>query len=77
MYLASNRRNTEPVIPLLGLEGKVTPQERVLATQRGYFAFPKRPEYQLWRGRFDRAFNAYVDSGELQKLGRRLNVGIP
>jgi polar amino acid transport system substrate-binding protein len=74
---ASNRRNTEPVIPLLGLEGKLAPQERAIASQRGYFAFPKRPEYQLWRGRFDRAFNAYADSGELQKLGRRLNVGIP
>jgi polar amino acid transport system substrate-binding protein len=74
---ATNRRNTEPVIPLLSLEGKVSPQERVLATQRGYFAFPKRPEYQLSRVRFDRAFNAYVDSGELQKLGRRLNVMVP
>ena len=71
---ASNRRNTEPVIPLLALEGKVAPQERVLATQRGYFAFPKRPEYLALRQRFDRAFNSFGDAGELLKLGRRLGV---
>lgn len=74
---ATNRRNTEPVIPLLSLEGKVAPQERVLATQRGYFAFPKRPEYLLARQRFDRALNAFVDGGDLLKLGRRLGVMVP
>ncbi len=73
---ATNRRNTEPVIPLLGLEGKVLPLTRILASQRGYFAFPKRPEYDPVLERFDRAFNAYVDAGELRKLGRRMNVAV-
>ncbi|WP_229427127.1 substrate-binding periplasmic protein [Massilia atriviolacea] len=74
---ASNVRNTEPVIPLLALEGKVLPVGRTISLQRGYFAFPKRPEYEVMRARFDRAFNAYVDSGELRKLGKRLNVQVP
>ncbi|NHZ78222.1 transporter substrate-binding domain-containing protein [Massilia sp. CCM 8695] len=74
---ASNVRNTEPVIPLLALEGKVVPVGRTISLQRGFFAFPKRPEYDVMRSRFDRAFNAYVDSGELRKLGKRLNVQVP
>ncbi|WP_229509138.1 ABC transporter substrate-binding protein [Massilia sp. CCM 8734] len=74
---ASNVRNTEPVIPLLALEGKVLPVGRTISLQRGFFAFPKRPEYDVMRARFDRAFNAYVDSGELRKLGKRLNVQVP
>ncbi len=73
---ATNRRNTEPVIPLLALEGKVAPLGPNLASQHGYFAFPKRPEYEAVLERFDRAFNAYVDAGELRKLGRRLNVAV-
>jgi polar amino acid transport system substrate-binding protein len=73
---ATNRRNTEGVVPLLDLDGKVAPLERIITTQRGYFAFPKRPEYVPVLARFDRAFNAYVDSGELQKLGRRTGVQV-
>jgi polar amino acid transport system substrate-binding protein len=73
---ATNRRNTEPVLPLLALEGKVLPLGRRIAGQRGYFAFPKRPEYLPVLARFDRAFNAYVDAGELRKLGRRFNVAV-
>jgi polar amino acid transport system substrate-binding protein len=71
---ATNRRNTEGVVPLLDLEGKVAPLERIITTQRGYFAFPKLPEYEAALARFNRAFNAFVDAGELQKLGRRANV---
>jgi polar amino acid transport system substrate-binding protein len=73
---ATNRRNTEPVIPLLALEGKVVPLSRIITGQQGYFAFPKRPEYEATLARFDRAFNAYVDAGELRKLGRRFNVAL-
>ncbi|MFB9246001.1 transporter substrate-binding domain-containing protein [Massilia antarctica] len=74
---ASNVRNTEPVVPLLALEGKVVPVGRTICLQRGFFAFPRRPEYDVMRARFDHAFNAYVDSGELRKLGKRLNVQVP
>jgi polar amino acid transport system substrate-binding protein len=73
---ATNRRNTEPVVSLLALEGKVAPVSRIIALQRGYFAFPKRPEYDTVVERFDRAFNAFVDAGELRQLGRRLNVSV-
>jgi polar amino acid transport system substrate-binding protein len=71
---ATNRRNTEGVVPLLDLDGKVAPLDHIITTQRGYFAFPKLPEYDAALARFDRAFNAFVDAGELQKLGRRANV---
>lgn len=71
---ATNRRNTEGVVPLMDLEGKVVPLERIITTQRGYFAFPKLPEYDAILARFDRAFNAFVDAGELHRLGRRANV---
>jgi len=73
---ATNRRNTEGVIPLLNLEGKVAPLSKIITTQRGYFAFPKRPEYEAALARFDLAFNAYVESGELARLGRRLSVQV-
>lgn len=74
---ATNRRNTEPVVPLQALDGKVQPIERTISIQRGYFAFPKRPEYLPVKARFDRAFNAFADGGELQKMGRRLHVQVP
>lgn len=73
---ATNRRNTEPVLALLGLNGKVAPLERIIASQRGYFAMPRRPEYALVMQRLDRAFNAYIDAGELRKTGRRHNVQV-
>ena len=74
---ATNRRNTEPVIASLGLLDKVAPLERIISTQRGYFGFPRRPEHEALRQRFDRAFNQFVEAGELRKLGRRLSVQIP
>ncbi len=73
---ATNRRNTEPVVTLLGLEGKVVPLSRLIATQRGYFAVPKRPEYDYVMERLNRAFNAFIDAGELKKVGRRYNVQV-
>jgi polar amino acid transport system substrate-binding protein len=73
---ATNRRNTEPVVSLLGLEGKVAPLSRLIATQRGYFAVPKRPEYDYVMERLNRAFNAFIDAGELKKTGRRYNVQV-
>ena len=73
---ASNRRNTEPVVSLLALEGKVAPLNRIITYQRGYFAVPKRPEYEIVMERLNRAFNAYADSGELRKTGKRYNVQV-
>lgn len=73
---ATNRRNTEPVIATLALAGQVAPLDHIITLQRGYFAFPKRPEYEIVVERFDRAFNAFVDAGELGQLGRRLNVTV-
>ncbi|MFM9433613.1 polar amino acid transport system substrate-binding protein [Janthinobacterium sp. CG_23.3] len=74
---ATNRRNTEPVITRLQLAGSVTPLSKVIQIQRGYFAFPKRAESDRLRAQFDLAFNALFDSGELKRLGRQLDVGVP
>ena len=49
---------------------------RLIATQRGYFAVPKRPEYDAVLERLNLAFNAYVDAGELRKAGLRFNVQV-
>ena len=73
---ATNRRNTEPVVPLLGLEGKVAPLNHIITHQHGYFAMPKRPEYEIVMERLNRAFNAYADAGELRKAGKRYNVQV-
>ncbi len=74
---ATNRRNTETVVATQGMLGKLVPLERIISTQRGYFGFPRRIENEATRLRFDRAFNAYVDAGELRKLGRRSGVQVP
>ncbi|HEY0064137.1 MAG TPA: transporter substrate-binding domain-containing protein [Telluria sp.] len=73
---ATNRRNTEGVVPFLELQGKVAPLERIITTQHGYFAFPRLSEYEAIVARFDRAFNAFAERGELQRLGRRLDVRV-
>ena len=74
---ASNRRNTEPVMARLNMGASVVPLPKVIEIQRGYFAFPKRPESDKLRAQFDQAFNALVDSGELKRLGRQMDVGVP
>jgi len=74
---ASNLRNTEPVIARLNMAGKFIALPRIINVQDGYFAFPKRMEYDGLRAQFDQAFNAMVDSGELKKLGRQLDVNVP
>lgn len=74
---ATNRRNTEPVIARLQIAGNVVPLAKVIEVQRGYFAFPKRAESDRLRVQFDQAFNAMVDSGELKRLGRQMDVGVP
>lgn len=74
---ASNRRNTEPVMARLNLGASVVPLPKVIEIQRGYFAFPKRPESDKLRAQFDQVFNALVDSGELKRLGRQMDVGVP
>ncbi|CDG82957.1 substrate-binding periplasmic protein [Janthinobacterium agaricidamnosum] len=74
---ASNHRNTEPVIAHLGYGARIAPLAGVIEVQNGYFAFPKRPSSDALRLRFDQAFNALADSGELKKLGRRYEVTVP
>lgn len=74
---ATNRRNTEPLIAQLQLAGQVVPLNGIIDIQNGYMAFPKRPEYDSLRLRFDQAYKKLADSGELKKLGRRLDVVMP
>lgn len=74
---ASNRRNTEPVLAALKLNGQVLALPQVIQVQDGYFAFPKRASHDPVRAGFDTAFDAMIDSGELKRLGLRYDVDIP
>lgn len=74
---ATNRRNTEPVVERLGYRDKVLALPGVIDVQDGYFAFPRRAQSDAMRGRFDQAFKALVDSGELKRLGKRFEITLP
>lgn len=73
----TNMRNTEPVLARLRLGGQLQPLPHVLEEQDGYFAFPQDATHDVLRARFDRAFNAMVERGELKRLGQRYAVTVP
>ena len=73
----SNRRNTDPVIARLGYARQVKPLPKVIEVQNGYFAFPRSPTFDKLRLQFDQELNSLIDSGELKKLGKRYDVGVP
>ncbi|NRR32315.1 transporter substrate-binding domain-containing protein [Oxalobacteraceae bacterium] len=74
---ATNRRNTEPWLATLKLGLELRPLPKVIEIQDGYFAFPRKASHEELRARFNQAFNALVDSGELKKLGLRFGVSTP
>lgn len=75
--LATNQRNTEDLLPRLDMAGKVHPIFPPIDAQGGYFAFPKGPQYDSLRTRFNGIFNSMVRSGELARLARKHDVQIP
>ncbi|QPF72033.1 transporter substrate-binding domain-containing protein [Roseateles sp. DAIF2] len=75
--LASNERNTEPVLQRLGLARELQPLAPPLGQLRGHFAFPRHAEGQALRDALDQAMSEMRTRGELRELGRRWNVKIP
>jgi len=75
--LATNQRNTEDLLPQLELAGKVHAIQPPIDVKDGYFAFPKSPQYDNLRAKFNAVFNSMVDSGELARLARKHDVHIP
>ncbi|WP_426054258.1 substrate-binding periplasmic protein [Janthinobacterium sp. PSPC2-1] len=73
----SNRRNTDPVIVRLGYGRQVKPLPKVIDVQNGYFAFPRSPTFDKLRLQFDQELNNLIETGELKRLGKRYDVGVP
>ncbi|MCG2586033.1 ABC transporter substrate-binding protein [Massilia sp. TS11] len=74
---ASNRRNTEPVISRLHWEEKFVVQGPPLYVQQGYFAFPRKPQFDALRRQFDAAMRTYAEAGDLKRLGLMYAVTVP
>lgn len=75
--LASNQRNTLPLLAKLGLSqsvGQLLPQ---IDQQDGYFAFPRRIGVDPVRVDFDREFALMVDQGKLATLAAKWQVEVP
>lgn len=75
--LASNQRNTLPHLNALLLQEQVGELSPLIDTQGGFFAFPRDAAHNELRQRFDRAFEAFVASGQLARLAESLGVGVP
>jgi polar amino acid transport system substrate-binding protein len=74
---ASNRRDTEPVVDVMELRGKVESLLPLIETQNAYFAFPRDARFDTLRLSFDKALEALAARGELQRLGKRFAVSVP
>lgn len=75
--LATNLRNTEALLPGLGLAGTLVPLPAEIELQDGYMAFPRLAGWDELRAGFDRIFAAMQASGEFAALARRHGVAIP
>lgn len=75
--LASNERNTEPVLTQLGLADQLLPVGPALGQLRGHFAFPRDARGQALRDALDQVFAEMRARGELRELSRRWKVKIP
>lgn len=75
--LASNERNTEPVLAQLGLADQLQQVGPPIGQLRGHFAFPRDARGQALREAFDQAIAEMRTRGELRELSRRWKVKIP
>lgn len=75
--LASNERNTEPVLQQLGLAAQLQVSGPPLGQLRGHFAYPRDARGLALRDALDQAMSEMRTRGELRELSRRWNVKIP
>jgi polar amino acid transport system substrate-binding protein len=75
--LASNQRNTLPVLQALGLSDEVSQLEPPVDTQDGYFAFPLHDSHAHLREDFEEGYRQLVERGQLARLAAQWQVEIP
>lgn len=75
--LASNQRNTLPVLQALGLSDEVSQLEPPVDTQDGYFAFPLHGSHAHLREDFEEGYRQLVERGQLARLAAQWQVEIP
>jgi polar amino acid transport system substrate-binding protein len=76
-FLASNQRNTLPVLQALGLNDEIGQLEPPVDTQDGYFAFPLHGSHARLRAEFEEGFRQLVERGQLARLAAQWQVEIP
>jgi polar amino acid transport system substrate-binding protein len=75
--LASNERNTLPVLEAQGWVDTLVRVGPPLGQLRGYFAYPRTREGEALRDQLDRHLAALRSAGALRELGERWGVKIP
>lgn len=75
--LASNQRNSRPVLVELGLLDEIVELDPSISREDGYFAFPRLASHDALRKDFDRALEGMIEQGELARLAKRWQVQIP
>jgi polar amino acid transport system substrate-binding protein len=75
--LASNQRNTLPVLAALGLSNTVSQLTPQIDQQDGYFAFPRHIDLAGLPLDFDREFAQMIEQGRLAALATDWQVEVP
>jgi polar amino acid transport system substrate-binding protein len=75
--LASNQRDTLPVLQALGLTDEVSQLEPSIDIQDGYFAFPLHSSHARLREAFDEGFRQLSTGGQLARLAAQWQVETP
>jgi polar amino acid transport system substrate-binding protein len=74
---ATNRRDTEPVVDVMELRGKVESLQPLIDVQNAYFGFPSEARFDALRLAFDKVLEELATRGELQRLAKRFSVSVP
>ncbi|MFY7864865.1 substrate-binding periplasmic protein [Roseateles sp.] len=75
--LASNERNTAPVLQTMGLAQQFQALQPPIAIQSCYFAYARNPQGEELRQKLDRSLGTLQSSGVLRELARQWGVRIP
>lgn len=75
--LASNERNTAPMIETLGLGAELHVLNPPISFQRGHFAYTRNAQGEALRESIDQVMTQLRATGELRELGRKWRITIP
>lgn len=75
--LASNERNTTPVIEALGLTQELQLLNPPISFQRGHFAYTRNAQGEALRDSIDQVMLQLRATGELRELARKWRITIP